>query len=117
MRTRSFRLQIANIAADALPGCSVTSASGAAGLPHGMNVQLMLSCPRTLQDPEIRAEADRLALEIDPVTGEILQAMVDCMFGAPREVVQAARRAIGQRRCHAAIYSRRGRRRGGQHRI
>ena len=48
-------------------------------------------------DPEFRAEADRLALEIDPVTGETLQAMVERMFGAPREVIEAARRAIGQR--------------------
>jgi hypothetical protein len=52
---------------------------------------------RTLKDPEFRAEADRLALEIDLVTGETLQAMVERMFGSPREVVEAARRAIGQR--------------------
>jgi tripartite-type tricarboxylate transporter receptor subunit TctC len=50
----------------------------------------------TLNDPEFRAEADRLALEIDLVTGETLQAMVERMFGSLREVVEAARRAIGQ---------------------
>jgi tripartite-type tricarboxylate transporter receptor subunit TctC len=52
---------------------------------------------RTLRDPEFLAEADRLALEIDLVTGKTLQTMVERMFGAPREVVEAARRAIGQR--------------------
>jgi hypothetical protein len=49
-----------------------------------------------LKDPEFRAEADRLALEIDLVTGETLQAMVERMFGSPGEVVEVARQAIGQ---------------------
>jgi hypothetical protein len=73
MRTCSFRLQIASAAAMAVAPtvCSVARA-------------------------EFRAEADRLALEIDLVTGETLQAMVERMFGSLREVVEAARRAIGQ---------------------
>jgi hypothetical protein len=44
--------------------------------------------------------------------------MVDHLFGSPRAVVDALSRAIdnGEGR-HAAIYSKRGRRRGRQHRI
>lgn len=52
---------------------------------------------RTIRDPEFLAEADKLALEIDLVSGEMLQAMVERMFRSPREIVEAARRAIGQR--------------------
>jgi hypothetical protein len=94
VRTCSFRLQIANTSADALPGCSVASASGS---EPARTFSFLLGYPRTLRDPEFRTEADRLALEIAPVSGETLQAMVERMFGAPREVVEAARRAIGQR--------------------
>jgi hypothetical protein len=51
---------------------------------------------RTLADPEFLAEAEKLALEINPVSGERLQTMVEDMFKAPPAVVEAARRAIGQ---------------------
>ncbi len=71
MRTCSSWLQIASAAAVALTVCSVARA-------------------------EFRAAADRLALEIDLVTGKTLQAMVERMFGSLREVVEAAPRAIGQ---------------------
>jgi hypothetical protein len=73
MLTCSFRLQIASAAAMA-GALTVGSVARA----------------------EFRAEADRLALDIDLVTGETLQAMVERMFGSLREVVEAARRAIGQ---------------------
>ena len=51
----------------------------------------------TLTDPEFLAEADKLALEISLVEGETLQAMVERMFQEPRDVVEEARRAIGQK--------------------
>jgi tripartite-type tricarboxylate transporter receptor subunit TctC len=52
---------------------------------------------RTIKDGEFLAEADKLALEINLVDGETLQAMVERMFKAPRDVVEAARTAIGQK--------------------
>src|SRR5262245_1231856 len=66
-------------------------------VPPARVAALRQAFERTLRDPEFLAEADRLALEIDLVTGETLQTMVERMFGAPREVVDVARRAIGQR--------------------
>lgn len=48
-------------------------------------------------DREFQAEADKLALEINLVDGETLQAMVEQMFQASRKVVKATRGAIGQR--------------------
>jgi hypothetical protein len=41
-----------------------------------------------------RAEAEKLGLEIQPVTGERLQQLVDRMFDEPHPVVEAAREAI-----------------------
>jgi tripartite-type tricarboxylate transporter receptor subunit TctC len=52
---------------------------------------------RTIKDGEFLAEADRLALEINLVDGETLQAMVERMFKSPRDVIDAARTAIGQK--------------------
>jgi len=52
---------------------------------------------QTLTDPEFLAEADKLALDISLVEGETLQAMVERMFQEPRDVVEEARRAIGQK--------------------
>jgi len=51
----------------------------------------------TMKDAEFLAEADKLQLEIAPVDGESLQAMVERMFKAPPDVIEAARQAIGQR--------------------
>jgi len=66
-------------------------------VPAARVAALRQAFERTLRDPEFLAEADRLALEIDLVTGETLQAMVKRMFASPQAVVEAARKAIGQR--------------------
>jgi tripartite-type tricarboxylate transporter receptor subunit TctC len=52
---------------------------------------------QSLKDPELLAEAEKAQLEIAPVDGEALQAMVEHMFQAPQDVIEAARKAIGQK--------------------
>ena len=91
MRTCSFRLQIASAAAMAV--ALMVCSSARADEPTDFYQALRQAFEWTLKDPEFRAEADRLALEIDLVTGEMLQAMVERMFRSPGEV---ARHAIGQ---------------------
>ncbi len=44
----------------------------------------------TLNDPEFRAEADKLRLEITPVPGERVQGIVREIYATPRDVVQKA---------------------------
>jgi tripartite-type tricarboxylate transporter receptor subunit TctC len=66
-------------------------------VPQARVVALRRAFEQTLKDPEFLAEADKLSLEINLVTGEALQAMVERMFKAPPDVVAAARRAITQR--------------------
>jgi tripartite-type tricarboxylate transporter receptor subunit TctC len=48
----------------------------------------------TMKDPAFRADADKQKLELQPVSGEQIQALVDRMFTAPKDVVEMARRAI-----------------------
>jgi len=52
---------------------------------------------QSLKDPELLAEAEKAQLEIAPVDGEALQVMVEHMFQAPQDVIDAARKAIGQK--------------------
>jgi tripartite-type tricarboxylate transporter receptor subunit TctC len=52
---------------------------------------------KALADPQLLAEAEKLKLEIAPVDGEELQALVDRMFKTPPQVVDAAREAIKHR--------------------
>jgi hypothetical protein len=52
---------------------------------------------QSLKDPELLAEAEKAQLEIAPVDGEALEAMVAHMFQAPQDVIDAARKAIGQK--------------------
>lgn len=67
------------------------------GVPAARVAALRLAFERALADPEFMAEADRLQLEISPVSGDILQAMVKRMFQTPLDIVAAARTAISQR--------------------
>jgi tripartite-type tricarboxylate transporter receptor subunit TctC len=52
---------------------------------------------QAITDPDFMAEADKLKLEIALVDGQTLQTMVEHMFQAPKDVVEAARQAISQR--------------------
>ena len=114
MRTCSFRLQIASAAAMAV--ALMVCSSARADEPTDFYQALRQAFEWTLKDPEFRAEADRLALEIDLVTGEIAAShggthvWLPGRGGAPGDLPRVRER-------HAAIYSRRGRRRGRQHRI
>jgi hypothetical protein len=43
---------------------------------------------RTLTDPELLAEAKKRRLEIDPISGEDLEALAKEMVSAPRDVIE-----------------------------
>jgi tripartite-type tricarboxylate transporter receptor subunit TctC len=48
----------------------------------------------TMQDPEFRADAKRQSLEIDPVTGEEIAALVRQVYASPADVVARARAVL-----------------------
>jgi tripartite-type tricarboxylate transporter receptor subunit TctC len=49
---------------------------------------------RTMQDPELLAEADRIKLDVAPTAGETLQALIAKLYATPTEIVDKARRAL-----------------------
>jgi hypothetical protein len=47
-----------------------------------------------MKDPEFLAEAAKLKLGIDPVSGEALQKIVEEIYNTPDAIVQRARAAL-----------------------
>jgi hypothetical protein len=47
-----------------------------------------------MQDPELIAEAERVQLDLRPQTGEQVQAFVQRVYAAPREIAERARKAV-----------------------
>ena len=48
----------------------------------------------TMKDPEFLAEAEKLKLGIDPVSGENVQKLVDAIYATPEAEVIRARAAL-----------------------
>ncbi|MDB5544981.1 MAG: hypothetical protein JWO64_2130 [Hyphomicrobiales bacterium] len=52
---------------------------------------------KAMNDPELRAEADRLKLDISPASGKEVAAIVEKIFALPPSAIEAARAAIGSK--------------------
>jgi tripartite-type tricarboxylate transporter receptor subunit TctC len=52
---------------------------------------------KAMADPELRAEAERLKLDIAPTAGKEVAAIVQKIFELPPAAIEAARVAIGSR--------------------
>ena len=48
----------------------------------------------TMKDPAYLAEADKLKIDVDPLTGEEVAALVDQVFRTPADTVARVRAAI-----------------------
>ncbi|HEY4133866.1 MAG TPA: tripartite tricarboxylate transporter substrate-binding protein [Alphaproteobacteria bacterium] len=64
------------------------------GVPKDRLEALRRGFDATMTDPDFVAEAAKLKVELQPVTGEKIQSLVQEMFTAPPEVVEMARKAI-----------------------
>jgi len=60
------------------------------GVPPERIVLLRKAFMQTLQDPAFLAEAQKLNLEITPVSGEAVQALVAEMYRTPPEILAKA---------------------------
>jgi hypothetical protein len=49
---------------------------------------------RTMRDPELTAEADRIKLDVLPVAGEELQRRIVALYATPAVLVEKARQAF-----------------------
>jgi hypothetical protein len=48
----------------------------------------------TMQDPQLVAEAKRIRLDIIPIAGDELQAMIAKMYATPKDLLEKARQAM-----------------------
>jgi tripartite-type tricarboxylate transporter receptor subunit TctC len=67
------------------------------GLPQARIEELRTAFAETMNDPAFIAEANRLNLEVNPMPGRDVEALVADLYRTPRDVVEQARRAIGER--------------------
>jgi hypothetical protein len=47
-----------------------------------------------LQDKELVSEAQKIGLDLDPISGEELQALAEKIYGTPAAIVEQARQAV-----------------------
>ncbi len=65
------------------------------GVPPERLAAMRQAFNETMKDPELLAEAAKLELEIHPVDGASLDALVKRLYASPPEVVAMAREALG----------------------
>jgi tripartite-type tricarboxylate transporter receptor subunit TctC len=66
------------------------------GVPAARVAALRRAFGATMKDKDFLAEADKLKLEIEPMTGEVLQGLVAKLAGTPPAVVQDVRDALAR---------------------
>lgn len=65
------------------------------GVPDAQKAALRKAFDDTMKDPDFLAEAKRLSLEIDPVSGATIDRIVAELYATPKDVTDEARRLIG----------------------
>lgn len=67
------------------------------GLPPAKEQELRTAFAATMSDPAFRNDATRLNLEVNPASGQEVQGLVADLYHTPSEIVERAKRAIGER--------------------
>ena len=67
------------------------------GVPAERVAALRKAFMTTMRDPELLAEAQKIGLVIDPISGEDLQALAEKIFATPATVVEQAKQALEYR--------------------
>jgi tripartite-type tricarboxylate transporter receptor subunit TctC len=69
----------------------------APGVPADRVAALRAAFMQTMRDQGLLAEADKIGLEIDPISGKELQALAEQIFATPAAVVEKAKQAMEYR--------------------
>ena len=64
------------------------------GVPADRAQALRRAFDATLKDPAFLAEAEKLKLEVNPVTGEEVDKLIAELYATPKDVVEETRVAI-----------------------
>jgi hypothetical protein len=67
------------------------------GVPAERVAALRMAFMATMRDQELLAEAKKVGLVIDPISGEELQALAESIFATPAAEVEQAKRALEYR--------------------
>ena len=62
------------------------------GLPAERVNELRAGYLAAMKDPELKAEADKLRLEVAPVTGTEMQELVDQLYASPPDVIELVKK-------------------------
>jgi tripartite-type tricarboxylate transporter receptor subunit TctC len=65
-------------------------------LPSDRTEILRKAFDDTMSDPDFRAEADRLSIDVDPISGPSIQALVDEIYTTPKDVLAKTAAAIAE---------------------
>src|SRR3954447_9866951 len=66
----------------------------AAGVPAARVAALRKALLETLQDKELLADAAKMRLDVEPVSGEELQALVEKLYATPAHIITRATEAL-----------------------
>jgi tripartite-type tricarboxylate transporter receptor subunit TctC len=64
-----------------------------AGIPEDRVAALRAAFDATMKDPEYLADVEKQGLELEPVSGEEIQALVVRMYDQPQDIIDAAKEA------------------------
>jgi tripartite-type tricarboxylate transporter receptor subunit TctC len=64
------------------------------GVPEDRIALLRKAFLDTLRDPELLSEAQRIGLDVDPISGEELQALAEKIYATPANIVEQAKQAV-----------------------
>jgi tripartite-type tricarboxylate transporter receptor subunit TctC len=64
------------------------------GVPAERVTALRRAFLAALRDQELAADAAKIGLEVDPISGEELQALAERIYATPAAVVEQARQAV-----------------------
>lgn len=67
------------------------------GVPPERVAAIQKAFMDTFRDPDLLAEAHRISLDVSPISGEAVQALILRMFSSPPELIQKARDALVSR--------------------
>lgn len=66
----------------------------AQGIPEDRKAALRAAFDATMKDPEFKAEAEKLRLEVSPMQGVEIERLLNEVYGLPKELIDKARAAI-----------------------
>jgi tripartite-type tricarboxylate transporter receptor subunit TctC len=66
------------------------------GLPDDRAKALRAAFEAASRDPQLLAEAERMKLEVNPVSGADVEALVARMYAAPKDVIDLVKRIMPQ---------------------